>query len=271
MKKAKTKPNKLRISYILKDLLLLLLVVTVYAFSVYINGFSYTNYKLLNLIIYCAVGFAGAILIYYIVYVIFSVSSYVKEKKRKKTFKNFMPIDCSGNCFSYNYKKSFKENLIEYSLTIEKTLERCAENCGYKGKYSYLNFTFEDAHSFARKVLTESEEKVDNILSHKLLKKFDLANKPIAFLESTLHSVLEEEKKPKIKEDKKSGLMTKLLGKVVYKSVDLVFGNFINNKLNSLINYIGKESALTYAKNNYKYINKRYKKSKKDASLEVVK
>ncbi|MBR2377172.1 MAG: hypothetical protein IKA85_05270 [Clostridia bacterium] len=268
MKKAKTKPNKLRISYILKDLLLLLLVIVVYAVSVYLTGFSATNYKLLTIVFYGIVGFVGAVIIYGIVLGVLKLAERIKIKKSKNRTIKFIGVEteiCEN--FSYNCDSSIKDNVSVFFTTLKNTLTPLANKYGHYGKYSYLSFTFEDAHEFIKTVVFELENTVDSILELPIINKFDLKNKPLSIVENKLKEVLEKENKTEENKD----LKTKIVGKVLIKNGKGFVKNFINSKLNFVISYTADKASIIYLKNGKIKPKKLAKKVKNVESLEVVK
>lgn len=267
MEAKKTKVNKLKLKYVLKDLILILLFVTVYVVSVYFKGFSSTNYKLLTLIFYALVGFLGSILLYYIVLTISKIVSYFSAKKREKLLKKFRIIEITNENFSYNYKVSIEENFKEYVSIIGKTLQNVAHACGYKGKYLCLNFTLNDAINFTNNTLNILENKIDSILNAPIVKAFDLQNKPIGIIETTLNKLIEKE----TKKAEKPSLYSKIFGKTITTGITFLFKEVIDNELNKVVNYVGAEWCLIYGKNNKKLLKKLGKEDVNNVNDEVVK
>ena len=245
----------LKTKYILQNIFLLLLSVAVYCLAVYINGFLETNKKLLTLIFYGVIGFISFFVFYFIIKFICKIVFNKRERKRKKLVvalkeeDNFLKI----NSFKYNKNISIIENL---NVVFNKTLENLKEisiSLGYKGNFSYLNFTINDFLNFTNKTIDIVEFKVDEILSSPLLIVFKLHNKPLGYVENLLNDVIEKENKKEQKEGKS------FLTKVFNKAVGVGIKVFFEDKLNGIIKYVCLEGYVVYNKNHKKAL-KRLKK-----------
>ncbi len=267
MKANKTKVNKLKLKYFIKDLMLLAFFVLVYTFSVCFNGFSKTSYKLLTLIFYGLVGFVGAIILYNVVLLILKAVSCFSAKKHKKLIKKFRVFEITNERFNYNYKLSLQDNFKEYVSVIEKTLKNVASTCGYKGKYLHLNFTLNDALYFTKNTLNLLESKIDSILTMPIVKAFNLQDKPIGFIETTLNNLIEKE----TRKAEKPSLYARIFGKTLTTGITFLFKETIDNELNKVVNYVGAEWCIIYGKNNKKLLKKFAKEDKKRNELEVSK
>ncbi len=262
-----TKTNKVKLKYIIKDVLILLLALVTFAFAVYKNGLKDTGIKLLTLIFYGAVGFVGFYLIYFIVVTISQIISAINLKKRKKLLKKIREVNIVNQKFNYDYKLSLEENFSRYVEVFKNTLSNVANKCGFKGKYLYLNFTFIDALDFTSNTLAILENKVDYLLELPIIKNFNLKDKPITVLENTLNNLIEKE----VKKQEKPSLKSIILGKSVTVGIKFFFKDKIDEELNKVVNYVGAEWCLIYTKNNKKLLKKLAKEStKKGEGLVVV-
>lgn len=262
-----SKLNKLKLKYFVKDIILLVFFVCVYCYSAYKNGFKESNIKLITLFFYAGLGFLGALLLYFIVFNITRLIVYINAKKREKLLKKLKVVEISNETFNYDYKKSIKENFNEYLKVLVATLESVAKACGYKGKYLCLNFTLMDALYFTNNTLNLLENKIDSILTLPLVKAFNLQDKPIEIIETTLNKLIEKE----VKKTEKPSLYSKIFNKTITVGITFLFKEAIDKELNKVVDYVGTEWCLIYGKNNKKLLKKLTKKSEENSILEVVK
>ncbi len=264
--KGHTKLNRLKLKYIIKDVLILLLALVVSAFAVYKNGLEDTCLKLLTLIFYGAVGFIGFYVIYFLVVTIAKILGAISLKKRKKLLESIKTFEIANEKFNYDYKLSLEENFKRYFEVFINTLSSVATRCGFKGKYLYLNFTFIDALEFYNNTLDILESKIDYLLTLPIIKNFNLQDKPIAVLEKTLNNLIEKE----VKKQEKPSLKSIIFGKTLTVGIKFFFKDKIDEELNRVVNYVSAEWCLIYTKNNKKLLKKLAKKGTENVKGLVV-
>ncbi len=249
MKSTKTALNRLKIKRFLKATVLLLAFIAVYGVSLFLIGLKETNVKLLTLIFYGFIGFFGFYLIGFTVKGITALISKSNQKKRKKLLKKLKPIRVESATFSYDAKIGLEGNFKEYLQCLKNAFTLTAEASGFKGKYLYLNFTFQDALSFFNNTVNLVEGKVDYLLGLPVINVFNLQDKPVKLIETTLNSLIENE-------GEKHRKINVILEKSINFGIKYLLKEKIDKSLNEVVSYVTLEWYLIYSKNNKKLIKK---------------
>ncbi len=237
--------NRLKIKRAIKFITLLIAFIFVYALSCYLNGFSQTNLKLLRLVFYAFIGFLGFYLVYFLVVFIADIVNKVNEKKRKKLLKVLKPLNINQDKFEYDVNKGIGENLSDYFSVLLDALKKVAEVCGYTGKYTYLNFTFNDALNFYNSAILILENKVDGVFNLPVIRSLDLQDKPLKVVEKTLKKFISQENKKQSK-----------IGAFFAKTINVGIKLILKDSFDKSISYITLEFYLIYGKNSKKFLKK---------------
>ncbi len=237
--------NRLKVKRFFRSIILLIAFLFVYLLSCYLNGFIETNLKLLRLFFYAFIGFILFYLIYFLAVCIANISYKINEKKRKKLLKKLKPLKINQDKFEYNVNKSIGENLNEYFSLLLDSLKKVAKVCGYKGKYTYLNFTFNDALDFYNSAILILENKVDGVFNLPVIRSLDLQDKPIKVVEKTLKKFIDKENKKQTK-----------IGAFFNKTINVGIKLILKDSFDKSISYITLEFYLIYSKNNKKLLKK---------------
>ena len=257
------KSQKFKLKSVIKWVVIILLTLFAYAFSLYQNGFKNTNLKLLTLLIFSALGFLSFFIFYYL---FCAISISYQRKKQKKQLSQTVNCDekivntISDQKYSYSYnaKISVKENFAS-ALSVMTTLVGDIANMhGKKGKYALLDFTVYDALNFVGNCIDGAQSKVDGMF--KFIEFTGIKDKPIPFVEKTLTKLIDKElNKEKeidgeqIENAKKSNSLTKKIADK-FKSVGgkvavYTFKGVIENTINDVIRFVGAESFRVFSNN----------------------
>ena len=261
------KAEKLKVKSVIKWVVIILLTLFAYAFSLYQNGFEKTNLKLLQLIICSAFGF----LIFFVFYYIFcGINLIIYNKKLKRRTSSI--VNCDEQIekavnepkyqFSYDTKSTFKQNLSS-ALTVMTTLAGdVANSYGKKGKYALLDFTVYDALSFVGNCIDGVESRVDGMF--KFIEFTGVKDKPLPFIENALTKLIDKElsanndcaETVENNPPKKDGLSKKIVNKVKNlggKVAVFTFKGVIENTLNDVIRFVGAEAFRVFSKDAKSY------------------
>ncbi len=253
----------------IKFTLIIILLVVSYFCSSYVFGFEKTNLRLITLILYTGIGFAGFYLIYYIAYFITYLSYRKSLNKSAEAI-----ISCDNEVsdffkdgthkFKYDKKSNFVTNLksaFNGGVNIVKDIAvLTSKDCSL----FYLNYTVYDALSVFEHTLQFTYAKIDG-----LFKFFKCQDKPIGLIEKSLTKLIENEKQDnKDSEESVSGLAkfkTNLKNKALNVGF-ILFSGKIEDVINEIYVFLAVESFNTYSKdskNKYRQIDS------EDAMIEV--
>ncbi len=234
---------------IIKFLLLSLLLILSYVISVIVNGFGVTNLRFLYLLIFIFAGFLAFYLIYFIIYFITKIKYKIQENTKKNAV-----INCDDKVndflkndkykFVYDTKFSVKENFNSAFELSKSVISSVATICGKNNEYFYLNYTIYDAIEIYGNLVAFAYEKIDGVF-----KTFKIQDKPISFIEKTLHKVIEDEKPvDNVVKDNVLSKIKKGVGNAVVNTGIFLFKNKIQNAINEIISLICLEAFKVYSK-----------------------